>query len=79
MPSEPCPYARITAADVLAVLPLFALSDRPTTGVLVLPDVAWDQYTRISARTQKKYEKMFAAWSSKRLHVDDVVYPVSST
>ncbi len=66
MPSAPCPYARIAPRDVLAVLPLFSLCDRPTAGVLVLPDVAWDQFLKLSAQTQKKHEKMFAAWASKR-------------
>ncbi|KAJ7743100.1 hypothetical protein B0H16DRAFT_1423031 [Mycena metata] len=61
--ATPAPRARITTSDILTIFPpADVLATRaPAPGMLELPEEAWREFTLLSERTQRRYEKMWEA------------------
>ncbi|KAI0766564.1 hypothetical protein BD413DRAFT_146544 [Trametes elegans] len=59
------PQARISARDILTILPEDDAVRAPAAGMLELPAQAFGEYMDLSARTQKRYEQLFDAHSAK--------------
>ncbi|PPQ66645.1 hypothetical protein CVT26_009399 [Gymnopilus dilepis] len=59
------PRARISASDLLTVLPPLEDNRLLTQGMLELPKQAYSQYIKLSSRHQKHYESLWSAWVSK--------------
>ena len=57
------PEARIASSDILAVLPAPVAEQG---GVLELQPKAFTKFVELSAKMQKKYEKLFDVWSARR-------------
>ncbi|KAI9066951.1 hypothetical protein FKP32DRAFT_1644832 [Trametes sanguinea] len=59
------PQARIASRDILTIFPEEDGVREPTAGMLELPPQAFYEFMELSSRTQKRYEQLFSAWSSK--------------
>ena len=58
------PQARISPSDILTIFPTSDIIRRPTKGMLELPAQAFAEFLELSARTQRKYEKLFSIWAA---------------
>lgn len=67
----PVPQARIPSADVLAVFPTadkISAESHAVGGMLEISPKAYEEFIELSSRMQKKYERLFDAWSRKTGH-----------
>ncbi|PPQ63365.1 hypothetical protein CVT24_005630 [Panaeolus cyanescens] len=61
------PSARISASDILTVLPPLEDNNRLLSqGMLELPKKSYSQYMELSSKHQKRYESLWSAWVSKK-------------